>query len=176
MKMTMEVLLRYYGWSQSPTIKECAEKAYRDLSRTMAYNKPLNPDKATEKEYEEEKNKYKESVNTLIEKRITKLLEELDKHSTENAFDCWHEKTCDDIIKMSEKSEIVKEKGFYYGQAQKWLNMTFKNMLIAGVKKVQLEKLEAFLHVPVDSFIISPAEKSGVKQPKGSNSAWSKWD
>lgn len=43
---------------------------------------------------------------------------------------------------------------FYYGQAQKWLNMTIKYMWITGKWNKKLQLLLPVLHVPDDSYII----------------------
>jgi hypothetical protein len=81
-----------------------------------------------------------------------------------------------DIMK-TEKENFT----FSYGQAQKWLNMTLKYMLIAqsgeldvGWEKSLNNKIVRSLHVPVDKYILDIAEKElEVLPPEG---AWSTWD
>ena len=82
-------LLRYYGWSENPTIEECAEKAYIDLAR------PLN---GISKMPPEEKEEYKKIIYRLIEKQINELLSP----ESSKSVDDWHNWVCAEIIKQSE--------------------------------------------------------------------------
>ena len=45
MKISREEVLRFYGWSENPTIWECAEKAYLDLARPLKGIGNMNQEK-----------------------------------------------------------------------------------------------------------------------------------
>lgn len=165
-------VLRFYGWSEKPTIEECAGKAYKDLARTMLYNMPNQDDKNASDDYEKAKENYKIKICELINGRITDLL-----NGDLTDFDGWHKATCNSIVNESKKDKIIKV--FYYGQAQKWLNMTFKNMFIIDVFleediKNSLYKIEKDLHIPIDNIMLDIAkndfELSSCKK------SWSRWD
>lgn len=153
MEMTTEKLLRFYGWSKNPNIEECAKKAYHDLNRTMNYKKP-NDTKDEKSEFEKEKDEYKQQIYKVIGEKITELFNK-SKVKKED-FENWHKETCRSIRKESNSYNVIEE--FHYGHAQKWLNMTIKNMLIAGVEvanaKQKIGDLESFFHVPIDQFIM----------------------
>jgi hypothetical protein len=169
MNITKVDLLRFYGWSENPTIWECAEKAYKDLSRTMKYNNDNpNKDREVDKKHESDKASYKKSINDLIVKSIDALLGD----DTED-FDTWHEKTCNEIIKSSNTNTIIKKNEFYYGQAQKWLNMTFKNMLLVDELNQKITTVEKLLHVPIDNFILDVAKNKFSLS--SDHKSWSRW-
>ena len=195
-------LLRFYGWSDEPTIEECAKKAYMDLCRTMKYYSI---------EDEDDRNKRINAYKDEIYKCMSEEINQLENSIEEEKFDEWHENTLKSIMDISNNfkqngnSKIVS--AFYYGQSQKWLNMTLKNMLIYEMfcddakwikekGKVATKMIEQ-LHVPVDSIIIDAAAKmfeDKIKIPKlydnntackdrkygkyGKSSAqpWSRWD
>ena len=69
-------------------------------------------------------------------------------------FDKFHETLCDEIIKIYKRYNIE----FYYGQAQKWVNMTMKYLCVIGEKKYPwLKKVYSSLHVPIDRVILNQA-------------------
>ena len=197
-------LLRYYGWSKKPDVKECAERAFRDLSRTLVYSETTNGlsnmDSSARREYEKCKKDFFNKVCGKIDKRVKEHLENLSQN-----YDDWHRVTCDEIrnFALEFPLEGTKQKlfgreinkkymTFYHGQAQKWLNITFKNMWIIGLleEKIQDEnQLNEFLkelHTPVDDYILEVATtedksiKSRLDEPyifeKGKNNSWSRWD
>ena len=105
--------------------------------------------------------------------------------SDQEAFDTWHKKKRNIIIDLiktekSEKYDYEIVKGFTYGQAQKWLNMTLKYLWLFNLLPAGLD--EKLLHVPVDSYIIDAVKaepsndiKYGLGQ-KCNIPSWSKWD
>ena len=206
-------LLRFYGWSEDdsdPDIKACAKKAYADLCRTIAFS-ISSFDLDTEKynnikeEYKNKKETFRNDVDSYIVQRIEELLGKPSEDT--NGFDKWHKETCDGILKkakkvhdaykMDEAHNVQGVKGlfkteekngeplFHYGQAQKWLNMTFKNMMIADVHNEEFVKIEKYLHIPIDKFIIDIAKKNNISVEFISNDenqkfrwkskAWSRW-
>ena len=106
------------GDSMNDTLIKCAEKAYLDLCRTIKFNT-------------ENKDTRKGAKQKICEMLVHEydILENAVKGSDEkqNAFDCEHKRICEEIINTySEISELT------YGQAQKWLNMMLKYVLMTA--------------------------------------------
>lgn len=122
---------------KDPNIEDAAKRAYLDLCRTIYNTK------------EDSRNKAKDEVIKLILAQ-TKELETCDNI----CFDKFHETLCDEIIQIYKRYNIE----FYYGQAQKWVNMTMKYLCVIGEKKYPwLKKVYSSLHVPIDSVILNQA-------------------
>ena len=159
LEISVDVLRSFYGWSKETRIEDCSDRAYMDLRRTMNFDKINNTDK---KKFDYDKKQYRNEVNKLISGAVSSLLA-----GKYPSFDGWHDETCDAMIKMSCKNVVIEKDGFTYGQAQKWLNMTIKNMMICGPGGWDDGKLNNFrdvIHVPVDSYILIAA--SAVRHPK----------
>lgn len=168
-------------------IMKCARRAYRDLHRTLRFNKiGLN----------NKENDYKQSFVTdicdSIKTEINELFDELNRNKKIDDFDKEHKKICNSILeKVEEEKDVLKEK-MHYGQAQKWLNMTLKYMWLTGIWESEFNtgNLLTELHVPVDRYIIEAVWKNknitlplkGVnrnkdyKHPADKVEAWSKWE
>ena len=86
----------------------------------------------------------------LLYTEINSLLSKTIKEQSE--FDKWHKECCDKLIKTFEKQL------FSYGQAQKWINMSLKNLSMLEHKLV--ERQYEFFHIPIDNYII---EITGMK-------------
>lgn len=175
-------------------IMKCARRAYRDLNRTLRFN-------------EKSKNtcdrqKFVTDICRFVKKEIKNLFE-LNKNK-ELDFDDKHKDICNKIIKEAEnwknqneesiwEKDTADDKNIYYGQAQKWLNMTLKYMWLTGIWESEFNTgdLLSELHVPVDSYIIeavwkntnipSPIRKGAnrdkdYKHPADKVKAWSKWE
>lgn len=141
--------------NQGKTLKACFDRAYLDLCRTIRFKG--------------EHDTFKDNVKAVITKSIDGLISV---HSQKD-FDRKHEDICKEIITCANSQKVLAE-DFTYGQAQKWLNMTLKYMLLIGFWNDDLKEIIGFLHVPVDSFIISAAKKDlGISI---TSKAWSKWD
>lgn len=100
------------------SIKASIKSAYRDLCRTITgfsthKRRDIIFNNATEIIYNE--------INLLISEKIKQQEE----------FDEWHKKCCDKLIK------IFEDQTFYYGQAQKWINMSLKNLSTLEHKLVE---------------------------------------
>lgn len=128
------------------SIKISIKSAYRDLCRTITgFSK--NPkhniiyNNAVDLLYDE--------INLLIHKKI----------NNQNEFDSWHKECCDKLINVFENQL------FYYGQAQKWINMALKYISMFEHKLV--ENQYEFFHIPIDNYII---EITGLK----TTVAWSR--
>ena len=155
----------------------CAKRAYRDLARTLTYKKPeigMGNNKKTMRDVEDKKSNFINSSCDMIADLIkNKLVSSPD----QNSFDSNHVDICESIIE--EKGYTIKGKSFssireevldsalHYGQAQKWLNMTMKYMLLLGVEEVVAMK--KYLHVPIDSYILKAAASDDSKYSLVSN-------
>ena len=144
---------------------KCIMRAYLDLSRTVKYTNTSNALEMLKKkdidQYKllcKQKSDLINNVRDIIKYYVTQLLE-LEIKKTQEAFDQWHEEICEKIRKVDDKNGVLKD-GLTYGQAQKWVNMTLKYMLVTGEWDDKLEHYKSFLHVPLDSYIIAAAKQN----------------
>lgn len=123
--------------TKDPDIEDAANRAYLDLCRTI-YNTKADS-----------RNKAKDEVIKLILSQTNEL------EICDNiCFDKFHETLCDEIIQIYKRYNIE----FYYGQAQKWINMTMKYLCVIGEEKYPwLKKVYSSLHVPIDRVILNQA-------------------
>ena len=133
-----------------------SERAYRDMCRTLRNIRQSDANST----------KLRSEIDLLLEQEICALFE----HGIPNQkqYDEWHEKLCLQICKH------YRDNGFdmTVGHAQKWVNMTMKYLFVADVHGVA--DVFYFCHVPIDSNIVSAAEKEfGLKPPA---LPWSKMD
>jgi len=174
-KDSFETLLSFiYGTER--TVEACAHGAYRDIQRNLT---GINSNKMPV----EKKVKWRDDIEKLIRKRVDIL-------STDpEAFDTWHKETCDAICAESKRHNISTwvewlkpmENGFTYGLAQKWLNMTIKNMLLMAQEEwAWLDQIKSYLHVPVDKYVLDEAYKQldvrAKFEDKFTSLAWSRWN
>lgn len=165
------------GDSMNDILVKCAEKAYLDLCRTIKFNT-------------DNRDTRKSAKQKICEMLVHEydILENAVKDSDEkqNAFDREHKRICEEIINAySEISE------FTYGQAQKWLNMMLKYVLMTAEDSA----LKNYLHIPVDSYIMQAVgsddtklkhclklecvpKKDGTvgKYSESASKPWSKWN
>ncbi len=140
-------------------IKICAGKAYLDLCRTLRFkysSKQLEENK--DKEFIKKKEEYVQKIIDIIIKNIKEFINKNDeiKYNSEQ-FDKWHKCLSGEV--KNTKSDIIlfkENEGLNYGHVQKWINMTFKYLIIMGV----IDSKECF-HIPLDDFIIAAASKTG---------------
>lgn len=121
-------------------------KAYRDLMRTIrgfAYN----PDHDTI---------IRNARQTLHASVITILFAEI---NTQAEFDELHKAACNELI------SAFSGQTFTVGQAQKWLNMTFKYLHLLDYPDVQ--NVYEYCHIPIDSYMLNITNYTMSK-------AWSK--
>jgi len=191
-------VLKFYGWKEFNVI-ECAKNAYIDSSRPLiGIGQKMTPTK------ESDLDKWKKDIYEWIKCRI------LNYPCNEKNFMDWHIETCDGEEGIIEKSTLLFNKSYLslddprmkyfgsklpYGIAQKWLNITIKNILIGGCIGLpeENEVRRAFkslnnvkdIHIPVDSIIIGCTKELIKKlQDDGANykkhfemlnTSWSRW-
>jgi len=121
-------------------------KAYRDLMRTIR-GFSCNP------EHDSIIKNARQSLHSSI---TTMLSAEL---KTQSEFDELHKAACYDLISS------FRGQKFTVGQAQKWLNMTFKYLHLLDFPEVQ--KVYEYCHIPIDSYMLNITNYS-------MSTAWSK--
>lgn len=149
--------------TKDPDIEDAAKRAYIDLCRTIWDTTEDIRAKAKE-----------ESLNF-----ISSQIEGLKNDNID--FDEFHDTLCCGIIEIYNNNHI----DFYYGQAQKWVNMTMKYLCVIGEEKYPwLNRLYPFLHIPIDSVILGKIigdfeiESVAVKEKRVllKNLSWSRID
>lgn len=167
------------GDGMNDILIKCANKAYMDLCRTIRFKTEDGNIKA----------EYKTKICDMLVQEYDLLCDVVSVCSSENEkqeiFDREHNRICEEIIETY--SEIS---DFTYGQAQKWLNMMLKYVLLIEGDSV----LKSYLHIPVDSYIMQAVgsdnpklkyclklecvpKKDGTvgKYSESSSKPWSKW-
>lgn len=109
-------------------------KAYRDLMRTIR-GFANNP----------EHDAIIKKARQTLHASITAMLSAEIKTQTE--FDALHKTACYDLISS------FSGQTFTVGQAQKWINMTFKYLHLLDYPAVQ--KVYEFCHIPIDSYMLN---------------------
>ena len=122
-----------FGKINNP-INISVKRAYRDLCRTIVgFSKNSNHDIILN------------NAIGLLNEEIEKLI--YSKIENQDAFDIWHKKCCDELI------DIFGNQKFYYGQAQKWINMSLK--YLSMIDHNMIENNYEYFHVPIDNYIIN---------------------
>lgn len=144
-------------------ISICAGRAYLDLSRTLKFSFSTTELKDLKKENNEFYTSYlnaKEDFKTKIEKELTDRIHCFFDNNCD--YREWHKNTVDEIIRIAKDKKVNSEKlflEFYVGQAQKWVNMTLKNMMVMGLWDSEIDKIITCLDIPLDTYILSAAKK-----------------
>ncbi|MBR0533572.1 MAG: hypothetical protein IJK19_02640 [Bacteroidales bacterium] len=156
--VTSFLLNAYFGKVDSP-VHTAANTAYLDLNRTIEFKKSKTISVKQKKELRQR------VVDTIIAS-----IKDIKSKDAINqvVFDNWHRDLCRAIIK------IYSDKGIkiYYGQAQKWVNMTFKYLSV--INRAFTSEYFKFLHAPIDSIVIDIASDGfHLKRP---DIRWSRMD
>lgn len=137
------LILLYFG--RSGYFDGCIDRAYRDFNRTLHGIGCLDK---------------KEEIYIKAKTELVKFLFRLKENADvadQKMFDNWHKLTCDAL------SSVYREHGydyFYVGQAQKWINMTFKYIFAMGEDRIPgFENFYNFCHVPIDNILLRALEK-----------------
>lgn len=145
----------------------CADRAYRDLCRRIPYRYSSSEIEENKKEYKDYID-LKDSFREVVCDYIINSIEDIN-----GEFDDFHRTTCGGIIALSDgtdnehpeykklfkpvKHDTAEKIGLNYGLAQKWLNMTIKNMLVMGLWDDLFKHYLSSIHVPIDSYILDAA-------------------
>ncbi len=108
-------------------------KAYRDLMRTIR-GFSGNPEHDTI--IRNARETLHASVSAILSAEI----------NSQEEFDELHKTACNDLISS------FRGQTFTVGQAQKWINMTFKYLHLLDYQEVQ--KVYEYCHVPIDKYIL----------------------
>lgn len=177
-------ILKMADESMDGVLDLCAQRAYRDLSRTLRFCSVDSKD--DRKEIEAKKRELLKKVREAVVGGATTLLGA----RSQGAFDRLHKEICGDEADGDSRRSVVatareasggdvlkpvgKEgKTFYPGQAQKWLNMTLKYFWILDLPqfKGELRCVKGYLHAPVDGFVLAALQKeealSALMQTEG---------
>lgn len=135
-KITKEDKIKWWQGNlfEEDLIELAMTKAYRDLMRTIrsfATNVNNNRIKTNARSF------IKESINKIIKSNIT----------TQEQFDKLHQEVCENLI------EKFEDQYFTIGQAQKWINMTFKYLHLLEYKDIT--NIYEFCHIPIDSYMLN---------------------
>ena len=127
---------------------QCAYRAYLDVCRTIKYSVTTTEIEQDIKKKEYKYNGYIDLKKAFIDYEINLILTQLNNiQSTKEDFDKWHNNLCNEMLidnnnfkqKLNIDTDIEllfkankngkDENGFKYGMAQKWVNMTIKNLI-----------------------------------------------
>ena len=157
-----------FGSRESNVYKAAADRAYRDLCRTIKFK-----DK-DDKNDKNKNDKCRHRVNELIIKEIKNLTD-----ANQEAYDKFHLELCGQIIEEYRKNGVAE---LTYGQAQKWVNMTMKYLCVLSEGNFTgefewLGRFYPYLHVPIDSIILDKIEEARFPNINlDKNLSWSKID
>lgn len=143
---------------QANPVKAAINRAYRDFCRTIRNKKgEMNEGIILDVGKDENAKTTKDIATDEIKDAINSII---------NDYDSWQKSLC----------EKLKGMGYTIGQAQKWVNMTMKYLIVLGVQfdDMILERL----HVPLDSIIIERAVKHNLLSTEklGDKFSWSRID
>lgn len=146
-ELSKEKIISFYQYSVFGVIKDEVEasvkRAYRDVCRTIR-GFARNQNKESIKE--EAENFLIKEIKTVLESRTI---------DSQIKFDEWHKSVSDKLKK------IFKDQEFHYGQAQKWINMSFKYLLLLNREMIQ--EIEPYCHVPIDRYILKDLDDTIIE-------------
>ena len=137
----------------------CINRAYRDFNRTLHRYASLENN---------------EDITKRIKEDLLKEFTEVkDKNiNSRNKFDEWHHDLCDKLINYYKENNY---KEFHIGQAQKWINMTFKYIFAYGNKYISgYDFLYQYCHVPIDNILINKLNEKKECNPPILETSWSR--
>lgn len=109
-------------------------KSYRDVMRTIR-NFSSNP------EHDIIIKRVKDNLHLMIDTLINKNIQ------CQDEFDVLHKEMCINLV------DSFRSQKFTIGQAQKWINMVFKNLHLLDWKPV--DRIYEYCHVPIDSYMLN---------------------
>lgn len=146
----------YFGTSNPNELKLAViKRAYRDFNRTLPNIGAIN----------EREKKAGELLESIIDEALRLAFK------SHEEFDCWHRNQCESIIMLFNND--LQYIGFYFGHAQKWINMSLKYCLAIGDEVFPgIAQIINYLHIPIDNVIQDRLQQEyGIKKIDG---PWSK--
>jgi hypothetical protein len=148
----------YFGQSTGDYIDLSIQRAYLDFNRTLHGISKLNS-----------KDLLYTNAKTYLKTRLIKLSDGV-MDPTEENFNNWHKETCDGLIEHYNQYHYQE---FYYGHAQKWINMSLKYIFaLREVRVPGFSKFTPFFHIPIDNIILKKMKQYHI--PVFFDCAWSK--
>jgi len=152
--------VRFRHMTDSNLITRCVRAGYLDLSRTLHGLRVLPSRELLRRQAR----KYLRDRFTDIKTKKTIIQNQQD-------FDDWHKSSCQGLISLYNDHKF---KTFHKGQAQKWINMTYKYVFTLGEDRLPgFAHLYSLCHVPLDIKIINNLEKFN---PPVLSTRWSRID
>ncbi|HKP42105.1 hypothetical protein [Mycobacterium sp.] len=141
----------YFGDVQDE-IDASIRRAYRDFSRTLhGLGKYVD------------RSRSKAAAREVLRDSIRELTASAT--SRQDEFDAWHKNTCDELRASFGDFHV------YYGQAQKWINMSLKYLFI--LDRSRIAPYWDYCHVPVDNILLG---KIAGHEPPRFGCWWSRID
>jgi len=152
-------------------LSKCINRAYLDFSRTLHGLGRLAP--------EVKKELYEQAVSEL--KQCLSNLRDSADTMDEKGFDDWHRATYQQLLTIyNNYGYNTPKRHFFVGQAQKWINMTFKYIFtLAALNEKQLSgfgKVYPFCHAPIDTVLIAQLDSKKYGIPWPHQCTWSRLD
>jgi hypothetical protein len=140
----------------------CVRRAYLDFSRTMHGMSELSPTD-------------RDALVDRASADVQRWLQDFPHHEIEArgqiAFDEWHYDKC---MRLNGIFKQFPGPFLHIGQAQKWLNMTFKYVYTFGEHRLPgFAQLYPYCHVPLDTIVLAGFGRLGASIPPIS---WSRLD
>lgn len=137
-------------------LENCINRAYRDFNRTLhGFGSLLDNEKITKE------------VKKYLFDEFEKLKSE--KIKAQEDFNSWHENQCLALNTLYVENNY---NSFHIGQAQKWINMTFKYIFSYGNKYLDgYDNIYQFCHVPLDNILIDELK---MYNPPKLQTSWSR--
>jgi len=143
-----EFLINLYFGETRDYLDMCLDRAYRDFNRTL-HGIKYHP------------NIYGSAKNMMVES-FREALQNKNELKSSIAFDEWHKKLC---TKLCEHYDAKGFEKYHIGQAQKWINMTFKYIFTMGENRLPgYHWLYRTCHIPLDNIIMNKLSIYGLPQ------------
>lgn len=138
-------------------LMSCVDRAYLDFNRTLHGLKNLPR---------------AEDLHRQVRGWLATKICSAQGETTQSAFDDWHHSVCASLIDHFDVHSRDISFQFHAGQAQKWINMTFKYIFTLGETLLGgFSAIYEFCHAPIDRIVIERLKPCGF--PKISK-PWSK--
>ena len=182
----------HLGNNDSNAFIRCSNFAYRDMCRTITYAPEYNENRTSssieKNAIAQKKRILRDTLTNIIKEQVNNWIK--NKSLSKGQFDNDHKCLCDKIIEVYKGTtdQSAPSNSLYFGQAQKWVNMTLKNLYVyskSNNTSLSLNSIIEYFHVPIDNVILdiasdaktcyidAPNRKYNVIKP---SKAWSKWN